>query len=90
MMIQFLVLITFLAIFGAVFYAKNEALSKKTKITLSIFIGFLIGFGWLYELNSSKKSQNNREVLSAFKQGKIITCNEIGRASCRERVSSPV
>ena len=77
MMIQFLVLVTFLAIFGVVFYAKSEALSKKIKIILSVFIGLLIGLGWLYELNSSQKSQNNREVLSAFKQGKIITCNDV-------------
>ena len=77
MMIQFLVLVTFLAILGVVFYAKSEALSKKTKITLSVLIGLLIGSGWLYELNSSKKSQNNREVLSAFKQGKTITCNGV-------------
>ncbi|MBP6324847.1 MAG: hypothetical protein KBE79_00045 [Sulfurospirillum sp.] len=76
-MIQFLILITFLAIFGTVFYAKSETLSKKSKIILFVSVGILIAFGWLYELNSSQKSQNNREVLSAFKQGKIITCNDI-------------
>ena len=76
-MIQFLILITFLAIFGTVFNAKSETLSKKSKIILFVSVGILIAFGWLYELNSSQKSQNNREVLSAFKQGKIITCNDI-------------
>ena len=76
-MIQFLILIGFLAIFGTVFYAKSETLSKKSKIILFVSVGILIAFGWLYELNSSQKSQNNREVLSAFKQGKIITCNDI-------------
>lgn len=76
-MIQFLIFITIVAIFGAIFYAKSEALTRKSKIVTLLIIGHAIGFGWFYELNNANQSEHNREVLSAFKQGKILTCKEI-------------
>lgn len=76
-MIQFLIFITIVAIFGAIFYAKSEALNRKSKIATLLIIGHAIGFGWFYELNNANQSEHNREVLSAFKQGKTLTCKEV-------------
>lgn len=76
-MIQGLIFITVVAILGAIFYANSEALSRKSKIIVFLVIGHLIGFGWLYELNNANQREHNREVLSAFKQGKSLICNAI-------------
>lgn len=76
-MLQFLIFVTVLAIFGAIFYAKSEALPRKAKWILFLIVGHVIGFGWLYELSSAHQSEQNREILSAFKQGKMLTCKEI-------------
>jgi hypothetical protein len=76
-MIQFLIFITIMAILGAIFYAKSEALTRKSKIVALLVVGHAIGFGWFYELNNANQSEHNRDVLSAFKQGKILTCKEI-------------
>ncbi len=76
-MIQFLALITIVAILGAFFYAKSESLSRKSKIIVFLLLGHLIGFGWLYEFNTSNQSKHNREILSAFKQGKSLTCKDV-------------
>jgi len=76
-MIQFLAFVTIVALLGMFFYAKSEALSQKSKIILMLLIALAIGFGWLYELRTSHQSQHNREILSAFKQGKSLTCKEI-------------
>lgn len=76
-MLQFLIFITILALFGAIFYAKSEALSRKSKWILFLILGHVIGFGWLYELGITNQSEQNREILTAFKQGKTLTCKEI-------------
>lgn len=76
-MIQFLIFLTIVAILVVIFYAKSESLSRKSKIVALLIIGHAIGFGWLYELNNANQSENNREVLTAFKQGKVLTCKEI-------------
>lgn len=76
-MIQFLIFITIVAILGAVFYAKSESLSRKSRIVVVLIIGHAIGFGWLYELRNAHQSESNRDVLTAFKQGKILTCKEV-------------
>lgn len=76
-MMQGLIFITIVAILGAIFYAKSEALSRKSKLIVFLLIGHLIGFGWLYEFNNANQREHNREVLSAFKQGKTLTCKEV-------------
>jgi len=76
-MIQVLIFITILAILGAIFYAKSESLTRKSKMIVILVLGHAIGFGWLYELNNSNQSEHNREVLSAFKQGKTLTCKDV-------------
>lgn len=76
-MIQFLAFATIVALLGAFFYAKSEALSKKSKIIVVLIVAHIIGFGWLYEFRTSHQSQYNRDILSAFKQGKSLTCKEI-------------
>ena len=76
-MLQFLMFVTVLALVGAIFYAKSAALPRKAKWILFLILGHVIGFGWLYELNNSHQSEQNREILSAFKQGKTLTCKEV-------------
>ncbi len=76
-MIQFLIFITIVVLLGSIFYANSETLSRKSKIVIFLVLGHLIGFGWLYELNNSNEREHNREVLSAFKQGKTLTCKEV-------------
>jgi hypothetical protein len=76
-MIQVLIFITILVILGAIFYAKSESLTRKSKMIVILVLGHAIGFGWLYEFNNANQSEHNREVLSAFKQGKSLTCKEV-------------
>ena len=76
-MIQFFIFILSALFFVAIFFANNEALSKKNKIILFLVLGHLIGFGWLYEFHNAEQRNNNREMLSAFKQGKSLTCKEV-------------
>lgn len=74
---QWLIFFTALGLVVALIFAKKETLSKKAKIAIILLVGHAIMFAWLYELNSSNVSENNRAVLNAFKQGKVVYCGEI-------------
>ncbi len=71
---QILIFLVLLLIVGAIFYAKHETLSFSSKIGLIALFIIILGSGWWYEKRSSEKSEQNRIVISAFKQGKTLFC----------------
>ena len=62
----------FLIVFGL--YAKKSTLPKKAKIALLVTLVLIIGFAWWYESYNAKESEQNRAMISAFKQGKTLYC----------------
>jgi len=64
--------VAFLVVFGV--YAKKSTLTKKAKIALLIALAHIIGFAWWYESYSAQESEQNRAMISAFKQGKTLYC----------------
>ena len=72
-----LIFLALVILVGFIWYAKKETLSKKAKLGLLLLIALLIGSAWWYELSVSKKSEHNRTMLSAFKQGKTLQCGDI-------------
>jgi hypothetical protein len=61
-----------LIVFGL--YAKKSTLPKKAKIALLVTLVLIIGFAWWYESYNAKESEQNRAMISAFKQGKTLYC----------------
>lgn len=65
--------VAFLVVFGI--YAKKSALSKKAKGGLLVALALLLTFAWWYEAHTSEATENNRLLISAFKQGKTLYCD---------------
>lgn len=74
---QLLIFIAIVLILLSLFFAKNESFSVKGKIAFAVSMLVLIALGWVYQSNVSTQTEQNREVLSAFKQGKTLMCGEI-------------
>lgn len=55
---------------------KDEKLSKKSKILLSVFSILVIFVAYVYERNLSLNSQKDFEILTKFNQGKVIKCKD--------------
>ncbi|AFL67857.1 hypothetical protein [Sulfurospirillum barnesii] len=73
---QFLLFIGIALFLSALWYANNEALSKRNKQILLVLIVLTIGSGGVYEWQNDKKSAHNREMANAFKQGKTLLCKD--------------
>ncbi len=70
-----LFLIFVLLILLAVVSKKNSfSNSQKSIVTIVITI-FALAI-YVYESSTDKHAEHNREVVNAFKQGKILTCEE--------------
>jgi len=72
---QFLLFLAVLLLVVFVIYAKKSTFSKKAKAGLFIFLLILVGLAWRYEAQSRENSEENRMMISAFKQGKTLYCD---------------
>lgn len=66
--------VVFLVVFGI--YAKKSTFSKKAKVGLVLALVIFILFAWMYEANTAHQSEQNRLMISAFKQGKTLYCTD--------------
>lgn len=80
-----LIFLALVILIGFIWYAKKETLSKKAKRGLLLLIVLLMGSAWWYEYSAYQKSEHNRLMLSAFKQGKTLQCGDV-EVSYREFV----
>lgn len=74
---QLLIFIAIVLVLLSVFYAKSESMSLKLKISMVLIIVLIIGLGFIYQSSASSQAQQNRDVLSAFKQGRAVQCGDI-------------
>ncbi|MFV0480371.1 MAG: hypothetical protein ACK5LP_00125 [Campylobacteraceae bacterium] len=55
---------------------KSENFSTKNKIIVGVLFVLLVISVIIYELNSTKDTNNLKEVVNAFNQGKELTCKD--------------
>ncbi|MDD3463056.1 MAG: hypothetical protein PHW07_05375 [Sulfurospirillaceae bacterium] len=79
MQIILFLLVTVLIVF--IFSLDSETLSKKAKIFLLLGIGIVVLAGWFYEASLLDTQERKRAIVSAFEQGKTITCKDINVTS---------
>lgn len=58
------------------FYARSERFSKIGRWLILLLSVLLIAFVVAYEVMQENQSEKNRELLSAFLQGKTLICKE--------------
>lgn len=73
---QLLLFLAIVLLLSTVWYAKKETLSTRDKVILVSIMLLTIGLAGVYEWRSAQKSAHNREMVSAFKQGKTLLCSE--------------
>lgn len=73
---QFLLFLAVVVLVITGFYAKKSSISSKAKVGIFIFLALLIALGWQYEAKTRHESEENRAMISAFKQGKTLYCDE--------------
>ncbi len=71
---QIILGIFFIAIILAVFLSRSQSIDSKTKTAIIVVFSIVIIAAILYEFMFSKKEQNNRELINAFKQDKMLIC----------------
>ncbi len=76
-MVRLILFILVVVIFAILFSSKSKTLPKKSKIALVVTLGALLVFGYLHEIKSTQQDKKDQELLSAFKQGKVLLCNGI-------------
>jgi len=73
---QIILFLVFILVIILVIVAKNDSLSKGTKIYIAISAIVILGAMYFYESSKTKSGQYNRQIVNAFKQGKTLTCKE--------------
>ena len=76
-MIQLVIFLVFAALIASIFFAKKDEVSLRSKIVFLVVATLLIGLAWLYENTISQESQEYREMINAFKQGKTLYCDTV-------------
>ncbi|NOX16625.1 MAG: hypothetical protein GXP61_11510 [Epsilonproteobacteria bacterium] len=59
-----------------IFVSKKNSVSKSVKIYMTISLVFIFLTGWLFTAYNQKNAQRDRDIINAFEQGKILTCQE--------------
>jgi hypothetical protein len=72
---QFELLLIALILFLGVIIIKQERLTRTLKLILGAGLIILVVSMILYEVAQSKKNENDRLIVNAFKQGKTLQCN---------------
>jgi len=72
---QLLLFLAFVFLIASVIAAKKSTFSKKAKGGLFAVIALLIALAWWYEVQNRHDSEENRLMISAFKQGKSLYCD---------------
>ena len=75
-MIRLILFIIIVVIFVILFSSKTKTLSKKAKIGLVSMLVLLLAVGYIHEVQNYQQNQKNQETISAFRQGKILLCEE--------------
>jgi hypothetical protein len=57
-------------------YSKKGMFTLGRRIIIGVLILFFIGIIAFYEINDTKRSGLNRELLNAFNQNKTLVCKE--------------
>ncbi len=70
------ILFIIIMIASIIFISKQEALSKTLKGFVIMMMLLAVGFTALFEYSASKAEQHSRQLLNAFKEGKVLTCGE--------------
>ncbi len=73
---QIILFLVFILVIVLVVAAKNDSLSKGTKIYIGVSAIIILGMMYFYESSKTKSGQFNRQIVNAFKQGKTLTCKE--------------
>ncbi|MCH9813368.1 MAG: hypothetical protein K0U47_05425 [Epsilonproteobacteria bacterium] len=74
---QIILGIIFLIIVVAFLLSKTDIMTPRTKTILFTVVMTIVSAAILYEFMFSKKEQNNRVLINAFKQGKTLQCKEV-------------
>ncbi|QIR76544.1 hypothetical protein FA592_10045 [Sulfurospirillum diekertiae] len=72
---QLLLFLALVFLIASVIAAKKSTFSKKAKGGLFMVLAFLLALAWWYEAQSRQSSEENRLMISAFKQGKSLYCD---------------
>ena len=72
---QLLLFLALIFLFASVIAAKKSTFSKKEKGGLFLLFAIIIALAWWYEVETRHESEENRLMISAFKQGKTLYCD---------------
>lgn len=56
--------------------AKNESLTTRAKIYIGIGVSVLLVAMFFYENSQTNRTEQNRQLVNAYKQGKTLTCGQ--------------
>lgn len=71
--VLFLILILLVLL---VIVAKKDSLSKNAKITVFAVVAIFTVIIYLYESSQNNNTLFNRDVVNAYRQGKVLECGE--------------
>ena len=58
------------------FVSKKDSLAKTTKIYIIVSLVLVFVVGWLFTVYNQRVAQHDRDIINAYRQGKIITCGD--------------
>lgn len=71
--VLFLILILLVLL---VVVAKKDSMSKNTKIMIFVVVAVFSLIIYIYESLLDNNAQHNREIVNAYKQGKVLECGD--------------
>jgi protein-S-isoprenylcysteine O-methyltransferase Ste14 len=75
-MMQAILLLLFALLILLIVAAKSDSLTRRSKIYLGVVVSVLLVAMYFYESSQTNRTEQDRQFVNAYKQGKTLTCGQ--------------